>query len=278
MPALPNIDQPLPSEASIREASMSEIELLLSDHLIIILPILGAASIIHGLLGIGFPLLSTPLVALFTDVRTAMLLVLIPTMAINIASMLQGGLWRESIGRYWPLAVFVALGSAAGTRLLIDTPPDPYKLLMAAVLLVYLNVHRMGGRWSWIRRRPWTAMAVFGLLAGLLAGTVNAAVPALIIYGLELQLPATALVQVFNLCFLAGKLSQAATFAGAGLFTLPVIRVTLPLALYVLVGLTVGMAIRHRIATHTYHCWLRRVLFLIAILLIVQYALGGGGR
>ena len=257
---------------------MSEIELLLSDHLIIILPILGAASIIHGLLGIGFPLLSTPLVALFTDVRTAMLLLLIPTMAINIASMLQGGLWRESIGRYWPLAIFVALGSAAGTRLLIDTPPDPYKLLMAAVLLVYLNVHRMGGRWSWIRRRPWTAMAVFGLLAGLLAGTVNAAVPALIIYGLELQLPATALVQVFNLCFLAGKLSQAATFAGAGLFPLPVISVTLPLALYVLVGLTMGMAIRRRIATRTYHRWLRRVLFLIAILLIVQYALGGGGR
>ena len=257
---------------------MSEIELLLSDHLIIILPILGAASIVHGLLGIGFPLLSTPLIALLTDVRTAMLLLLIPTMAINVASMLQGGRWRESIGRYWPLAVFVALGSVAGTRLLIDTPPGPYKLVMAAVLLVYLNAHHMGRHWSWIRRQPWTAMAVFGLLAGLLAGTVNAAVPALIIYGLELQLPATALVQVFNLCFLSGKLSQAATFAAAGLFTVPVIQTTLPLAFYVLVGLTVGMSVRRRIETRTYRRWLRGVLFLIAILLIVQYGLGVAGR
>ena len=42
--------------------------------------------------------------------------------------------------------------------------------------------------------------------------------------------------------------------------------------LYALVGLTAGMAVRRRIATGTYHRWLHRVLFLIAILLIVQYA------
>ena len=253
---------------------MSGIDLLLSDHLLLILVILGGASIIHGLLGIGFPLVSTPLIALFTDVRTAMLLLLVPTMAINIVSILQGGGWRESIGRYWALALFVALGSVAGTRLLIVTPPAPYKLLMAVVLLVYLNVHRMGQSWPWIQRRPWAAMVLFGLLAGLLAGTVNAAIPALIIYGLELQLPATALVQVFNLCFLAGKLSQAATFGAAGLFTPHAIRLTLPLALYVLIGLTMGMAVRRRIETATYRRWLRLILFLIAILLVVQYALG----
>ena len=72
-----------------------------------------------------------------------------------------------------------------------------------------------------------------------------------------------------------GKLSQAATFGAAGLFSVSVIRATLPLALYVLIGLTIGMAVRRRIATDSYRRWLRHVLFLIAILLIVQYALGG---
>ena len=252
---------------------MAGIDLLLSDHLLIVLLIIGCASFVHGLLGIGFPLLSTPLMVLMVDVRTAMLLLLIPTMAINIASMIRGGRWGESIGRYWPLAVFVALGSIAGTRLLIITPQAPYKLLMATVLLFYLNVHRMGGRLPWINQGPRVSMVVFGLLAGLLAGTVNAAVPALIIYALELQLPATAMVQIFNLCFLAGKLSQAATFGAAGLFTSQVIRATLPLALFALGGLTAGMAIRSRIQTHTYRRWLRCVLFLIVILLTGQYVL-----
>jgi uncharacterized membrane protein YfcA len=254
---------------------MVGIELLLSDHLLLMILILGCASFVHGLLGIGFPLLATPLIALFTDVRTAMLLLLVPTMTINIASMIRGGRWGESIGRYWPLAVFVALGSIAGTYLLVLAPQIPYKLLMAAVLLVYLNVHRMGGRLPWINRWPRVFMVLFGLLAGLLAGTVNAAIPALIIYALELQLPVNAMIQVFNLCFLSGKLSQAAAFSTAGFFTFEVIRVTLPLALLALIGLSGGMVLRSRIDTRTYRRWLRYVLLIIAILLIVQYGLGG---
>jgi uncharacterized membrane protein YfcA len=218
--------------------------------------------------------LATPLLSLFTDVRTAMLLLLIPTMAVNIASMIRGGQWGASLGRYWPLAIFVALGSIAGTKLLIVTSPAPYKLLMAVVLLGYLNVNRMGGRLPWINRWPRMSMIVFGLLAGLLAGTVNAAIPALIIYALELQLTANAMVQVFNLCFLSGKLSQAATFASAGLFTGEVIRATLPLGFFVLLGLAGGMAIRSRFDTSTYRRWLRWALFVIAILLLVQYGMG----
>ena len=71
-------------------------------------------------------------------------LLLIPTMAVNIASMIRGGRWGASIGRYWPLAIFVALGSFAGTQLLIVTSPAPYKLLMAVVLLAYFVLVRMG--------------------------------------------------------------------------------------------------------------------------------------
>ena len=256
---------------------MSGLDLLLSEYLVMILLIIGAASFVHGLLGIGFPLLSTPLLSLFTDVRTAILLLLIPTMAVNIASMIRGGRWGASIGRYWPLAIFVALGSIAGTQMLIVTSPAPYKLLMAVVLLGYLNVNRMGGSLPWINRWPQTSMIVFGLLAGLLAGTVNAAIPALIIYALELQLPANAMVQVFNLCFLSGKLSQAATFGSAGLFSGEVIRATLPLGLFVLPGLAGGMAIRSRFDTSTYRRWLRGALFIIALLLIAQYGIGRWG-
>jgi uncharacterized membrane protein YfcA len=252
---------------------MAAIDLALTDHLLLIVLILSGAGFVHGLLGIGFPLLATPLLALVTDMRSAVLLLLIPTMAVNVASIWRGGRWGASLGRYWPLALFVAAGGIAGTRLLIVTPTAPYKLLMAGVILVYLNAHRLGGRWPWVQRRHWTGMLLFGLAAGLLAGTVNAAVPALIIYGLELQLPATAMVQVFNLCFLAGKLSQAVTFGAAGMFSAQVIATTLPLALLALVGLGGGMAIRGRIATGTYHRWLRRILFLIALLLIVQYGL-----
>ena len=229
---------------------------------------------VHGLLGFGFPLLATPLMAMLVDVRSAMLILLIPTMAINVASIAGGGRWQASIGRFWPLAVCVALGSIGGTRLLIATDPAPYKLLLAAVLLFYLGIQQRGLRMPWIHSRPRLAMVVFGLAAGILAGTVNAAVPALIVYALELGLAPLATVQVFNLCFLTGKLAQAFTFAAAGMFTLRIVLITLPAALLALTGLWLGIRLRGRVDTATYRRWLRRTLFVIAILLAVQYFLG----
>ncbi|MDJ0801413.1 MAG: sulfite exporter TauE/SafE family protein [Desulfobacterales bacterium] len=253
---------------------MSGVDELSLFKIVILGAILLLSGGVQGLLGFGFPLLATPLMAMLLDVRTAMLLLLIPTMGINIASIAQGGRGWLSIGRFWPLVVCVAAGSVAGTRLLIVTDPAPYKLLLAVVLCFYLAFQQRGLRMPWVRNRPRTAMIAFGLAAGLLAGTVNAAVPALIVYALELGLAPLATVRVFNLCFLSGKLSQAMTFGAAGLFTAEVIWRTLPAGLLALTGLWVGTRIRGRVDTDTYRRWLRRTLFVIAILLAVQYAMG----
>ena len=53
--------------------------------------------------------------------------------------------------------------------------------------------------------------------ARLAAGTTNVMVPILIIYTLEMRLERTAMVQVFNLTFLGGKLAQIGVFGAAGL-------------------------------------------------------------
>lgn len=240
--------------------------------------ILAFGGTVHGLLGFGFPLLATPLMAMLVDVRTAMLVLLIPTMSINVASIAPGGRWRLSIGRFWPLALCVAAGSVSGTRLLIGTDPAPYKLLLAIVLLFYLGIQQRGPRMPWIKTHPLAAMVIFGLAAGLLAGTVNAAVPVLIVYALELGLAPVVTVQVFNFCFLTGKLAQAFTFGAAGFLTARIVLMTIPAALLALGGLWIGSRLRSRVDTAAYHNWLRRTLFVIAILLFVQYATGVWSR
>ena len=44
------------------------------------------AGLVHGTLGLGFPVVSTPIIAAMLDVRTAILLTLLPTVAVNVAS------------------------------------------------------------------------------------------------------------------------------------------------------------------------------------------------
>lgn len=63
------------------------------------------AAMVHGSLGIGLPLIATPFLAMITDVRTAVLLLVLPTMVINIVNVFKGGRWHRSIALYWPLAV-----------------------------------------------------------------------------------------------------------------------------------------------------------------------------
>jgi hypothetical protein len=229
------------------------------------------AAMVHGSLGIGFPLIATPFLAMITDVRTAILLLVLPTMVINVVNILKGGHWQRSIALYWPLAVYGMIGSFIGTRVLIVVSPELFRPLLAAMLILYLNAERFGVGFAWIDRHPRLAQALFGLAAGILGGTVNVMLPALIIYALEVRMSKTVSIQVFNFCFLFGKLTQGAVFTQAGLMTGDILRLSIPLTLLGLLFLFLGMRIRDRIPAETYRRWLRRLLVVMAIVLLVQF-------
>lgn len=234
--------------------------------------IVAFAGLIHGTLGLGFPMIATPLLALLTDVRSAILVTLVPTVAVNVLSILRGGRWRQSVGRFWPLVLFVALGAVLGTQLLVTVDPAPFKLLLAAIILLYLSLDRLKSvDQSWIRRRTLLAFGAFGVVSGFLAGTVNVMVPVLIIFVLEMDLDRTATVQVLNLCFLTGKLSQVAVLSSIGLFSLSNLGESVPLAIAASIALLAGMAIQDRISADTYRVWLRKALLFVSILLIAQF-------
>jgi uncharacterized membrane protein YfcA len=66
------------------------------------------AGLVHGTLGMGFQVVATPMLALFADLRSAILITLLPTDTVNLLSIARGGNWFESLGRFWPLAVRLA--------------------------------------------------------------------------------------------------------------------------------------------------------------------------
>ena len=251
---------------------MIELQAFVEDNQPWIMAIMMLGGLAHGALGLGFSVLVTALLALMVDMRSAIIVTLFPTIVINVLSILRGGNWNQSIGRYWPLAAYAVLGSLLGTQLLIRLDPEPFKLLLAAVILLYLYLQRPGGLGvPALPGSPHLAMVFFGLVAGVLAGTVNVMVPVLIIWALELGLVATAMVQVFNLCFLAGKLSQAAMFGAVGMLGGELLWALLPAAGAAAAGLWAGMRVRAHISETHYRRLLRWVMALFALLLILDY-------
>lgn len=231
------------------------------------------AGFTHGTMGFGFPVISTPMIALMTDIQTAVLASLFPNLAVNLVSMLRGGNWRASIVRYWPVAAYVFVGTIVGTRVLILANPEPLKLLLAAMIVVYLQQARLRGiDWSWLSRNRRASAAAFGLLAGFLSGTVNVAVPPLVIYFMALGLDALAMTQILNLCFLVGRSTQAVTFGVSGHVGMATFVATAPFTAASLVALVAGLRVQGRVRPELFQSLLRKVLGIMALVLAAQVA------
>jgi uncharacterized membrane protein YfcA len=229
------------------------------------------AGFAHGAIGFGFPVISTPLFALLVDVKTAVLVTVVPNIAVNVLSILRGGRWRESIGRHWPVAGAVMAGTLVGTRLLLVAPPEPLKVLLAAMILVYLQQERLRRLdWSWIARAPGASGIGFGLVGGVLSGAVNVSAPPLIIYFMTLGLAPIAMTQVLNLCFIAGKVTQATNLGLSQVGGAHVLGASLPLTAIAVATVLGGMRVQSRLRPELYRRLLRAVLWAMAFLLLAQ--------
>src|ERR1700682_1409003 len=229
--------------------------------------------ITHGAIGFGFPLVSTPLVPLLSDIKTAVLITVVPNIAVNVVSIVRGGNWRESIGRHWPIAVWVVLGTMVGTHFLLVAPPELLQLLLAAMIVVFLLQDRIRQLdLTWIRRRPAMSGAAVGVGAGLFSGAVNVSAPPLVIYFMMLELPPLVLTQMLNLCFLAGKTIQAATLSLAGPGSLPLLAASLPLTFLAIAALLLGTRLQKRMSPAVYSSILRATLAAFVVLLTGQVA------
>ena len=232
-----------------------------------------AAGLAHGLSGFGFPLISTPTMALVSEVRTAVLVTLIPNIGVNIVSAASGMGWRENLRRYWAMPMWVLVGTIVGTQVVIWAPVNVLRLLLAGMIVVYLRQDRFKRvDWSVVNRHPGRAGAAFGLLGGFLSGTVNVMLPPLLIYFTTLAVPPLAMTQVMNACFLVGKVSQAAVFAAHGLFTSEGLLLTVPVTVVALAGYWAGLRLKPRVRPEVYRKVIRGVLWAMAGLLLAQVA------
>ncbi len=251
---------------------MPDVLALSPDTLLLVFAAVAFAGLVHGVLGLGFAIVATALVALLTDIKSAIVVSLLPTLLITAVNVVRGGDYRRSLGRFWFLPLYMVAGSFLGARLLMLAGPAPFTLLLALVIIAFLNLERVrAGSWSWVARWPRLAGAAFGIAAGLSESTANVSAPPLLIYFLSLGTEPRALVQTINLCFFAGKSTQTLTLAASGGLHLDRLADTLPFAGIALVTMLLGSMIRERVDAERYRRWLRILLWVVTPLLLAQF-------
>ena len=188
-------------------------------------------------------------------------------------SALRGVALSSIVRGFWFLPLATALGAWLGTHILLAMPPEPFLLILAGVILLYLNLDRFGrGRSALVERLRMPFGAAFGFVAGVCEAVANVAGPILLIYFMLLGLAPAQMVQTLNLCFSLGKGAQTATWAMSGEISprgwLLIGALTVPSV----AALFAGMRVRNRIDAPTYRRWLRGALWIMAALLLLQFS------
>jgi uncharacterized membrane protein YfcA len=250
-----------------------EIEALSAGLFVWLACVMLISGTVQGMLGFGFPFIATPLVAMVSDMRTAIIAVLLPTLATILVALFTSGPLHATLARFWMMPLYMIAGASAGTLLFVYAPGFPYSLLLALLTLVYLNLDRMGLSESpFVGRHEHRFGVLSGLTAGVFEGTANVAGPALIIFYLALGLTPVMFVQALNICFLIGKSTQLAVMTAYGAVTAAQWLATVPLAAADVAGSYAGVRLRDRVDAETYRIWVKRALLVIALVLVGQYA------
>lgn len=240
------------------------------DFLLIFSLIVFLASLIHGSIGFGFPMIATPLLAIVTDMKTAILYIAIPTLFINLISIFNEGDFLKALKRFYPLAVLAMIGSAIGTQILIYSNTEVFKLLLALSIFLYLFLQKFKIQLYWIEKRKKLSMSIFGLLAGLIGGLTNVMASVLIIYSLESKHTKKEIIQSTNLCFLFGKIIQIILFAIHGSFNQELLVLSFSSLIIVSIAMIIGLKIKDKISQEIYKKVIKVLLFVIASFLVYQ--------
>lgn len=240
------------------------------EALAIIALITFIAAFIHGSIGFGFPLIATPLLALITDIHTAIILTLVPTLVVNLVTIASEGNAVAAFQRHFSLALLALIGSAVGTLILIAVNSDIFEALLALAIIVYLLADKITLNLTWVSRYPLPSKAFFGVAAGILGGLTNVMGPLLIIYALESRYTKKEIIQASNYCFLLGKTAQLLLFAVYGRFGFGEFSISAIMLGAAAVALYFGVSIKKKINEDLYMGLLRGFLLILAILLMVK--------
>lgn len=170
------------------------------------------AALLHGLTGLGFPMITTSVLANLMSFEKAIIIALLPSLLINLIMLLSQNdrsLWQELyyyIKHYWLLIASSIVGGYFGVKLLLLLDVVYLYLLLSFIILFYVITSFIGIRW----RIPINALTLilFGILAGLIGNATNAMAPLLMIYLLSTDKSTKEIIKAGNLAYLTGKIVQ----------------------------------------------------------------------
>ncbi|WP_127213414.1 sulfite exporter TauE/SafE family protein [Neisseria meningitidis] len=234
-----------------------------------------AAAILHGITGMGFPMLDTTALAFIMPLSKVVALVALPSLLMSLLVLCSNnkkGFWQEIVyylKTYKLLAIGSVVGSILGVKLLLILPVSWLLLLMAIITLYYsvngiLNVCAKAKNIQVVANNK--NMVLFGFLAGIIGGSTNAMSPILLIFLLSETENKNRIVKSSNLCYLLAKIVQIYMLRDQyWLLNKSEYGLIFLLSVLSVIGLYVGIRLRTKISPNFFKMLIFIVLLVLAL-------------
>jgi uncharacterized protein len=229
------------------------------------------AAFVKGAVGFGYPLIATPLLALATDVRTAVAVLLVPNILMDAFQMARRPGLAAAIRRHAPLIVTGVVGTVVGTQFLAVVSTHALFLTLGFTVLAFIGLTLARPTWRVSPEMERPLAPLVGLVAGTLGGLTNTPAVAVTPYYYALGLPKAEFVRALSATFLTFKLTQLGAAWQVGLLDR---RVWLPWVMAAVVSLgafQLGLRAQDRVPQATFN---RAVLALLALVAVAMLARG----
>jgi hypothetical protein len=220
------------------------------------------AAFIKGAIGFGFPALGTPLLSLAVDVKTAVVLLILPNIVMDGIQFVRRGTPLATVRRFGLLLASGGVGMVLGTRVLTLLSPRAATLILGLFVLAFVTLNATGlapkvpAHWE-----PWLSPPAG--VAGVIGGVTNAPAPALVLYFHGIGLSKHDFISSVAFTFFFYKLVQLGAVTWYGLLPWSLLWVSMALTVVALAGFAVGLRVQDRLDQRTFN---RAVLVFLAVL------------
>jgi hypothetical protein len=225
------------------------------------------AAFVKGAIGFGYPTVATPLLALASDVRTAVVVLLLPNIVMDTIQAVRHPGLGAAARRHAGLILTGIAGTVLGTQFLMIVSARALLAMLGAVVLA--GVVASLARPSWRVPARWEPVTspVVGLVVGVLGGVTNVPGTPLALYFQALSLSKAEFVRAISLAFIVFKVVQLGAVWQVGLMEPRLLGLSVGATAVSLVAFRLGLWAQDRVPAEVFR---RAVLAFLGVLSVAM--------
>ncbi len=233
------------------------------------LVVFGAATV-KGVAGLGFPLITVPVVANIVGPHAAVVIVAVPTLLSNLFMVAHGGGSKARLRQLIWLILGLTAGTVVGAQLLGRLNAGVLAMILGIVSVVYAAATLLRAPLRLPATPPPALSLGVGAAAGVLGGATTIYAPLIAGYLDSVRLVKNEFVFWVTAMFLLGATIQVITFLQAGIYRGGLLSVALLLCLPMLLGTWIGIRLRGRFSPDRFRTLVLALVLLSGLNLIVR--------